>query len=53
MPEQLPCVIADGPFDATFTADNLSRTYGGRTHLLSRLNQETALRAAEEAEVGV
>ncbi|MCD6028993.1 MAG: transporter related [Thermomicrobiales bacterium] len=46
-------VIADGPFDATFTAENLSRTYGGRTHHLSRLNQDTVLRAAEEAEVGV
>jgi len=41
-------VIADGPFATTFTAENLSRTYGGRTHVLSRLNEESALRAAEE-----
>jgi manganese/zinc/iron transport system ATP- binding protein len=46
-------VIADGPFAATFTAENLSRTYGGRTHVLSRLKQETVLRAAEDAEIRV
>jgi manganese/zinc/iron transport system ATP- binding protein len=46
-------IIADGPFDATFTAENLSRTYGGRTHVLSRLNQETVVRAVEDAEIRV
>jgi manganese/zinc/iron transport system ATP- binding protein len=32
-------VIADGPFAATFTAKNLARAYGGRTHLLARLGE--------------
>ena len=41
-------VIADGPFQATFTTENLARTYGGRTHLLSRLDERTAMRVAEE-----
>ena len=41
-------VIADGPFDQTFTVENVAQTYGGRTHLLSRLNEQTARRVAEE-----
>jgi len=41
-------VIADGPFQETFTTENLARTYGGRTHLLSRLDERTAMRVAEE-----
>ena len=41
-------VIADGPFEQTFTTEDLARTYGGRTHLLSRLNEQTARRVAEE-----
>jgi len=30
-------LIASGPFQATFTPENLARTYGGRTSLLNRL----------------
>jgi manganese/zinc/iron transport system ATP- binding protein len=30
-------VIADGPFDETFTPENLAKTYGGRTHRLTQL----------------
>jgi manganese/zinc/iron transport system ATP- binding protein len=41
-------VIAAGPFEQTFTTENLARTYGGRTHLLSRLDEQTARRVAEE-----
>ena len=30
-------VIADGPFDETFTPENLAKTYGGRMHRLTQL----------------
>ena len=46
-------VIADGPFAPTFTPENLSRTYGGRTHVLSRLDQEAAAREAREIELRI
>jgi manganese/zinc/iron transport system ATP- binding protein len=44
-------VIADGPFDETFTPENLAKTYGGRTHRLTQLiaaGERT--RTEEEAE---
>jgi manganese/zinc/iron transport system ATP- binding protein len=37
-------VIAAGPFAATFTAENLSQTYGGRLGLLTRLTEEAEAR---------
>jgi len=44
-------VIADGPFDAIFTPENLAKTYGGRTHRLIQLvAEEERTRAVEEAE---
>jgi manganese/zinc/iron transport system ATP- binding protein len=36
-------LIASGPFRETFTAENLAKTYGGRTSLLARLVEEVDL----------
>ena len=36
-------LIAAGPFRETFTPENLAKTYGGRTSLLSRLVEEADL----------
>jgi manganese/zinc/iron transport system ATP- binding protein len=46
-------VIADGPFAATFTAENLARTYGGRTHRAARVPEVTGLRIVDDAEIRV
>ena len=46
-------VIADGPFAATFTAANLARTYGGRTHRAARVPEATDLRIVDDAELRV
>ncbi len=46
-------IIADGPFAATFTPENLSRTYGGRTHVLGRLDHEAVAREAQEIELRI
>jgi manganese/zinc/iron transport system ATP- binding protein len=46
-------VIADGPFAATFTAENLARAYGGRTHRAARVQEGTDFRINEEAEIRV
>ena len=46
-------VIADGPFAATFTPENLAKTYGGRMHRLTQLMaDEATTRVGEEAGVG-
>lgn len=37
-------LIASGPIGATFTPENLARTYGGRTGLLNRLAEVDASR---------
>ena len=45
-------VIADGPFGATFTPENLTKTYGGRMHRLTHLiADEATTRVGEEAGV--
>ena len=45
-------VIADGPFAATFTPENLTKTYGGRMHRLTQLiADEATTRVGEEAGV--
>jgi manganese/zinc/iron transport system ATP- binding protein len=36
-------LIASGPFRKTFTAENLAKTYGGRTTLLTRLAEDADL----------
>jgi manganese/zinc/iron transport system ATP- binding protein len=36
-------LIASGPFKETFTAENLAKTYGGRTTLLTRLVEDADL----------
>lgn len=36
--------IASGPFDTTFTPDNVARTYGGNTNLLRLRESETVVR---------
>ena len=46
-------VIADGPFAATFTAENLARTYGGRTHRAARVPEIAGLRIVDDAEIRV
>jgi manganese/zinc/iron transport system ATP- binding protein len=41
-------VIAAGPFDETFTPENLAKTYGGRTHRLTQLIAAGERTRAEE-----
>jgi manganese/zinc/iron transport system ATP- binding protein len=41
-------VIAAGPFDETFTPENLAKTYGGRTHRLTQLIASGERTRAEE-----
>ena len=41
-------VIADGPFETTFTPENLAKTYGGRTHRLTQLIAAGERTRAEE-----
>jgi manganese/zinc/iron transport system ATP- binding protein len=41
-------LIASGPFQATFTPENLAKTYGGRTSLLNRLVETDAARDRDQ-----
>ncbi|MCD6034064.1 MAG: transporter related, partial [Thermomicrobiales bacterium] len=41
-------VIADGPFETTFTPENLATTYGGRTHRLTQIIASGERTRAEE-----
>jgi manganese/zinc/iron transport system ATP- binding protein len=41
-------LIAAGPFQATFTPENLAKTYGGRTSLLNRLVETDAGRERDQ-----